>query len=575
MANLEDGDGRETVMLDPKERFERLKAASLYLRESEPPALDFYLAEEMDRVIALFEPPRDPNGREPTRQEQELEWRNVRRFLRQIDGHVSDLEAFSSYARESFEKDWTSRNAQGRRERIEEWLLEDRFHGKTNRLKNYALNLATVTMNDDDFEAKKNRIVDAIVGDKEAAFTLSEYSSALDDYGFSDSEEAKSFCDAMIDFLRDRLMNAPEEAHEPEESHEPETSPSSESVSVHEQATPESVHLAQPTAPPEMEPNDEEDESSGESECDADDESSRGDDGYYPVDEALARAAQEANSFREYSPGSATREYRAAVDSAREVAARQKEKVDERYHEKIDRILDSYERRLASWYDRYHRNAASCPSIMIAGAGNFPRKKHEKKVRRTGELLREHEKITELMRALQSVGLGGISSDDADAIERLEAKLATLKERHEEMKRANKYRREHGSWDGYDGPLQDKICYDGPEFYQYFNLPNSLAEIHRVDQRIKFLKRQAEMEYGGGWNFDGGVVKANKEDNRLQIFFDSIPSEQTRAELRQRGFRWSPRNRAWQRMLTPDAIYAAKQLGFIPKDWTMGNASQN
>ena len=461
MTNSEVGDVQKgTVALDSKERFVRLEAACLYLREYEPPALDFYLAEEMDRVIALFEPPRfDPSQEkgsreEPTQEEKENEWRNVRRFLRQIDGHVSDRDVFSSYARESFEKVWEGRAIDERREMIEEWLLDDRAHGKANRLKNYALNLAAVTMDGGDLDSKKRLIVDAIVEDREAAFTLSEYASALDDYGFSESEETSSFCDEMIDFLRDRLMNACREpvASEPE-------SPSDAPLTVRE-TSPEPVSTSESEKVPEKETSVElnaaSEEKDSDAGCEVDDDSRRGDDGYYPIDEALAKAAQEANSFREYTPGSATREYRAAVDSAREVAARQKEKVDERYHSKIDRILDSYERQLASWYDRYHRNAASCPSIMIAGAGNFPRKKHEKKVRRTGELLREHERITELMRALQSVGLGGISSDDADAIERLEAKLATLKERHEEMKRANKYRREHGSWTGYDGDSQNR-----------------------------------------------------------------------------------------------------------------------
>lgn len=541
--------------LDRLERYDRLKAACLYLREYEPPALDFYLADEMDRVIRLFEPPLDPNEPETTRDVQEKEWRNVRRFLRQIDGRVSDQAVFLSYAREEFENAWSRQNPRERRSMVERRLFESNARVKTNHLKNYAINVAAATTERNDFDSIRDRVVDAIVADKEAVFTLCEYASALDDYGFSDSEEVRTLCDVMIDFLRDRFISVPPFASNAEQD-------SDVSVNALDQSALSTTkdELVDGTADDEL--------------LDSDVERGvRGADGYYPVNEELAKAAQEANSFRGYSTGSATREYRTAVDSAREVATRQKEKVDARYHEKIDRILDSYERQLAAWYDRFHRNAASCPSIMIAGAGNFPRKKHEVKIRRTSELLREHEKMKETMeRRIRGVGTGGISSDDSDALERLEAKLAVLKERHEEMKRANAYRRKNGSWEGYDGALKDKVCREGPAIYQFFNLPNSLAEIHRIDQRIKYLKRQAETEYGDGWHFDGGVVRANKDENRLQIFFDDIPSEKTRADLRHCGFRWSPRNKAWQRMLTPDAIFAAKRLGFIPSDWSAGGA---
>ena len=549
--------------MDKNERYDRLKTACLYLREYEPPALDFFLADEMDRVIRLFESPLESADSEATRAAQEREWRNVRRFLRLIDGRVSDQAVFLSYAREEFESEWSRQNLRERRASVERRLLENNSRVKTNRLKNYALNIATVTSENTDPESIRGRIVDVIVFDKEAAFALSEYATALDDYGFSDSEETRILCDAMIDFLRDRFIS---------------NLSTPESVGQETESSPENDEpvAAAPIDQPDDDPEGADDTEESDDFQDSDAQRGlRGADGYYPVNEELAKAAQEANSFRDYALGSATREYRTAVDSAREVAARQKEKVDARYHEKIDRILDAYERQLAAWYDRFHRNAASCPSIMIAGAGNFPRQKHEKKIRRTSELLREHEKIKENMeRRIKGVGTAGISSDDSDALERLETKLAVLKERHEEMKKANAYRRKNGSWEGYEGPLKNNVCNEGPAIYQFFNLPNSLAEIHRIDQRIKYLKRQTETEYGDGWNFDGGVVKANKDENRLQIFFDDVPPEKTRADLRHCGFRWSPRNKAWQRMLTPDAIFAAKRLGFIPSDWKAGDAAK-
>ena len=60
--------------------------------------------------------------------------------------------------------------------------------------------------------------------------------------------------------------------------------------------------------------------------------------------------------------------------------------------------------------------------------------------------------------------------------------------------------------------------------------------------------------------FDGGMVVWNYEADRLQILFDAIPSEEVRSKLKMRAFKWSPRFQAWQRQLTDNAVYAARQV---------------
>jgi hypothetical protein len=70
-----------------------------------------------------------------------------------------------------------------------------------------------------------------------------------------------------------------------------------------------------------------------------------------------------------------------------------------------------------------------------------------------------------------------------------------------------------------------------------------------------------------GWEFDGGYAEANKELDRLQLFFDEKPSEQQRAVLKAGGFKWSPSQDAWHRQLTDNAIYSAGRIDFIkPSD---------
>ena len=99
---------------------------------------------------------------------------------------------------------------------------------------------------------------------------------------------------------------------------------------------------------------------------------------YYPINETLARQANTMNSYYEYKAGSATAEYHAMVDEAAAIAEKQKARTDPMYHEKIDRLLDTYARRLADNFNENFEIQTRCPSILVAGRANFPVRKKEK-----------------------------------------------------------------------------------------------------------------------------------------------------------------------------------------------------
>ena len=89
-----------------------------------------------------------------------------------------------------------------------------------------------------------------------------------------------------------------------------------------------------------------------------------------------------------------------------------------------------------------------------------------------------------------------------------------------------------------------------------------------MKKRIQKLTEAKELGYTG-WAFEGGRVEANTEKNRLQIFFDEIPGEDVRKELKGQGFKWARSEGAWQRQLTDNAIYAASRIKAIqPTDGT-------
>lgn len=125
-----------------------------------------------------------------------------------------------------------------------------------------------------------------------------------------------------------------------------------------------------------------------------------------------------------------------------------------------------------------------------------------------------------------------ISSDDPEAITKLEAKLKTLEDYKAKVKA-----RPHQTWE----------------------LQNINQQMKNVKDRIQQLKDLDEIDFED-IIFDGGKVILNKEINRIQILFDTIPDEEIRTLLKSRGFKWSRYEQAWQRLFNKNGIYAAKRV---------------
>ncbi len=289
---------------------------------------------------------------------------------------------------------------------------------------------------------------------------------------------------------------------------------------------------------------------------------------YYPIDENAARNANRMNSQYEFKEGQATEQYRHMVDRAAALAERQKSKVDPMYHEKIDGLLDAYARKLAQNINRENEILARVPSILVAGRSNFPAAKKEKQQKAEERNEEERQYIEGLLDKIRSTGMGGISADDPAAIEKLQKKLDSLERSQLIMKEANAYYRKHGTLEGCALLSQEQISKVMANMERYsfirkpFDLINNGAEIRRVKARIEELSKRAEQTFSG-WEFDGGHVEMNREDNRLQVFFDGRPDEAARTELKSSGFRWAPSVGAWQRQLTDNAIRAADRLECI------------
>lgn len=293
---------------------------------------------------------------------------------------------------------------------------------------------------------------------------------------------------------------------------------------------------------------------------------------YYPINENAARRAKEMNSFFDYQPGSATAEYRHCVDQAVQIAEQQKERVDPIYHEKIDRLVDSYARKLAENMNKGYEIDARVPSVMIAGPSNFPTRKKEKQNAARDKNMEDWRQVQGLLEKIRSTGMGGIRSDHPQAIEQLEQKLERLENTQKLMKAVNAFYRKNKTLDGcplLDGERIERLkvsmersWHPEPKPFPTYQLTNNSAEIRRLKHRIGELKQNAEIGFCG-WEFDGGKAVANQDAGRLQLLFDEKPSAEHRAQLKANGFRWAPKAEAWQRLLNKQAIYAAERIGFL------------
>lgn len=299
---------------------------------------------------------------------------------------------------------------------------------------------------------------------------------------------------------------------------------------------------------------------------------------YGSIDEETARNAHYCIHMGDYKPGSATASYRNSVNKAAQMVEQQKARVSAFYHDKLDALLNSYARRLAQWTNDYNRNQASYPSQFIAGAGNFNMRKHNRQMSREDSLWEEYRQIEAILDKIRSVGTGPVDLADPHAREMLTERLNSQRQMLEDAKTANAYYRKHKTLEGCPGLSEKNRAWltrpgvfasgDGSPISLYgspfpaYELASIRGKIERTEQRLAELDRREQQaaEPQTGTAFDGGQIVRNIDLDRLQILFDAIPDADTRAALKQNGFRWSPKNQAWQRQLTDNAERAARQV---------------
>lgn len=193
-----------------------------------------------------------------------------------------------------------------------------------------------------------------------------------------------------------------------------------------------------------------------------------------------------------------------------------------------------------------------------------------------GKAFALNDKSNHLASRADSVGTGGISSDDPDAIAKLSAELDAAKGMQDRMKAENRVIRsragdEQAQIDGLLalGWLTNEQAADlvHPDFAGRIGNPryllsNNNANMRRIENRIKELQKNAERqdkeESGNGYTY-----REDTTENRVMFLFSGKPDAETRTLLKRHAFKWSPRRTAWVRQLNNAGIYAASQVRVV------------
>lgn len=159
-----------------------------------------------------------------------------------------------------------------------------------------------------------------------------------------------------------------------------------------------------------------------------------------------------------------------------------------------------------------------------------------------------------------------IFSDDPQAQEKIEDRIARLEKRQDLMRTTNKLIRkddDQGLLDmGFSEALIAKLKkgdFCGRTGFADFELSNNSANIRRLKDRLKVIARHAEDETTEK-KVNGVTMIDNVEDNRLQLYFPGKPSEAIRGQLKHAGFRWTPTLGCWQAYRNHNAKYYADQI---------------
>ena len=272
-------------------------------------------------------------------------------------------------------------------------------------------------------------------------------------------------------------------------------------------------------------------------------------------------------------------EYNQTIENLAELVA--KHAKDERQQAMAQETFNYYREGYKKFYTNWMAAKSNCISSMITGGSNFPVRRAEKANQREhnhclalcefGDKL-EKRIVKRFAKAIPK------SEQQDNELTKMKKKLASREAFQEDMKTVNRLIRKkddnkallawcverYGEDEGQSkmNILLTPDCFGGVGFARY-QLTNNLANIKRMKGRVVDMEAKAqlrEQDPVAEEAYKDLVVVRNANDDRLQLLFEDKPSDEVRTLLKRNGFRWSPKNTAWQRQLTQNANRALHKM---------------
>ena len=235
-----------------------------------------------------------------------------------------------------------------------------------------------------------------------------------------------------------------------------------------------------------------------------------------------------------------------------------------------DEAIKDYKNRYERFLTSYINAKSNCFSVMITGAGGFNNRKHEKANRseqKHYEVFREWRTRAKKAIVRKTKPVKTYTSE----LERYKAELLSMQANHLKMKEGNKIIGKAKK----EGKDISQLLIDtygiAPHMVDWtmkfgFGLTNNNANMKRVEERIKLLEKKEAIKETSPfikYSFEGGEVIVNYEVDRIQIVFATRPTSTELTEWKNKGlntYNWSPSAQAWQRKITPNAMWHLKSM---------------
>ena len=262
---------------------------------------------------------------------------------------------------------------------------------------------------------------------------------------------------------------------------------------------------------------------------------------------------------------------------------------DDNYQD-LKRDLEKYKEGYIEHLNAVLHARSGTASSGITGAANFAvernRRAMETEQNRLTNFIEYCEKALDRLRNKYNPNPesnSSISADDANAQAKLQDRIDTLEAKQQLMKAANKiiFRRnlsheekmqELVKLDGISENTAKELLTSRPGFgigFPGFELTNNNKEIKRNKDRLEYMKYEQDRRANPIENKEiapGVRITENNDSNRLEVYFNEKPSEETRNNLKKNGFKWSPMKKAWQRQLNNNARDAIERIFEVSYD---------